>query len=84
MKKLLPIAALMIVISPFAQAQVHFGPGSARPINPQAATRDLDRQLADRSPAKAPQKPRRTLVECRDGSMHIAQVCRRHGGVARR
>jgi hypothetical protein len=79
MKKLLHIAALTIAISASAQAQVHFGPDSTRPINPRAATRDLERQ----KPNQAKTTPQRVLVECRDGSRHIARVCRRHGGVVR-
>ena len=81
MKKLFPIAALALFISSWAQAQVHFGPGSARPINPQSATRDLERQMPDQT--RTPPKPQRVLVDCRDGSRHIARVCRRHGGIAR-
>lgn len=85
MKKLVQIAALTIVISSWAQAQVHFGPGSAGPINPQTATRNLERQIPDHFQTQtgtAP-KPQRVLVACRDGSRHIARVCRRHGGIAR-
>ncbi len=81
MKKLFPIAVLMLLFSSGTQAQVHFGPGSARPINPQTATRDLERQIPDQT--RTPPKPQRVLVECRDGSRHIARVCRRHGGIAR-
>jgi hypothetical protein len=77
MKKLFCIAVLSIGISPVALAQVYFGAGSARPINPGAASRDL--QADNRPRANA----RRILVECRDGSRHIARVCRRHGGVPR-
>ena len=80
MKKLFCIVVLMLAISPFVQAQVHFGPGSARPSNPGAATRDLDRQARARPRAKA----HSNQVHCRDGSKHSPRVCRRHGGVARR
>ena len=78
MKKLLCVAALLLATVPFTQAQINFGPGSARPINPGAATRDLDRQALPRPAVKA----RHVMVKCGDGSRHIARVCRRHGGVA--
>jgi hypothetical protein len=78
MKKLLCALALMVGSSAVAQAQVYFGPGSVRPINPAAATRDLDRQERVRPAVKVRQK----LVRCRDGSKHIARLCRGHGGVA--
>jgi len=80
MKKLICIAALVLGISPVAQAQVYFGSGSARPINPGAATRDIDR----RPHARPRVKVHRVLVSCRDGSKHISRVCRRHGGVTGR
>ncbi len=87
MKKLFHVAALVLLVSSWAQAQVHFPPGSARPDNPQAATRDLERQMQSREQAKTPvgtqPKSQRVLVECRDGSRRIARVCRRHGGIAR-
>ena len=78
MKKILCIAALMFAAAPFAQAQVHFGSGSARPINPGAATRDLQRLALPRPAVKA----RHVMVRCGDGSRHIVRVCRRHGGIA--
>lgn len=78
MKKLL--CMLVLLLGSSAQAQVYFEPGSARPINPGAATRDLDRQQRVRPPVKVQQK----LVRCRDGSKHTAKMCRRHGGLARR
>jgi hypothetical protein len=37
-----------------------------------------ERQLYEAEQARK----RRVLVRCRDGSRHIARVCRRHGGVA--
>ena len=83
MKKLFHVAALVLLVSSWAQAQIHFPPGSARPDNPQAATRDLERQMQSREQATTQPKPQRVLVECRDGSRHIARVCRRHGGIAR-
>jgi hypothetical protein len=83
MKKLVYIAALTLGICSWAQAQVHFGPNSTRAIAPHAAMRDLESARPEKAANNAPIKPRRVLVECRDGSMHIAQVCRRHGGIAR-
>ncbi len=82
MKKLAHLAILTLVVSSWAQAQVHFDSGSARPLNPRTATRDLERQLPDQ--ARTPPKAQRVLVECRDGSRHIARVCRRHGWRAAR
>jgi hypothetical protein len=80
MKKLLQLAVLTLGLASSAQAQIHVAPGSARAIEAQKAMPDQERA---RTPSNAPAKPRRVLVECRDGSMHIAQVCRRHGGIAR-
>lgn len=80
MKKLLCVFALILGSAGAAQAQVYFGSGSDRPINPGAAQRDLDRQQTARPPVRARQK----LVRCGDGSRRIARLCRRHGGVARR
>jgi hypothetical protein len=80
MKKLICVFALILGSSAVAQAQVYFGPGSAKPINPDAAMRDLDRQPRVRPPVKARQK----LVRCADGSKRLARLCRRHGGVAGR
>ncbi|CAN5346668.1 hypothetical protein BH11PSE11_BH11PSE11_33150 [soil metagenome] len=80
MKKLFCSLALALCMSPMAQAQVQFDSGSARPNNPGAATREVNRQRV------APPPPRvyRKLVRCRDGSRRVASSCRRHGGVARR
>jgi hypothetical protein len=80
MKKLICVLALMMGSSAVAHAQVYFGPGSVRPINPAAATRDLDRQERVRPATKV----RQPLLRCRDGSKHTARLCRRHGGVANR
>ena len=78
MKKMLYIAALLLGVSlgPGTQAQVLFDSDSARPIHPDAALR-----AAQAQPKTA--KSRRVLVNCRDGTRHIARVCRRHGGIAR-
>ena len=78
MKKILCVAALLFATAQFAQAQVHFGSGSARPSNPGAAARDVERQALPRPAVKA----RHVMVKCGDGSRHIARVCRRHGGIA--
>jgi hypothetical protein len=61
-----------------AQAQVYFGSGSDRPINPGAARHDLDRHERVRPPV------RQRLVRCGDGTRRLARLCRRHGGVAHR
>jgi hypothetical protein len=80
MKKFILVFALILGAGSAAQAQVYFGPGSARPVNPDAATRDLDRQPRARAPVKA----RARLVRCGDGARRTARLCRRHGGVAGR
>ncbi|MET0963258.1 MAG: hypothetical protein ABWY05_10665 [Noviherbaspirillum sp.] len=76
MIKVFSLAALLL-LSSVAQAQVHFDSGSARIKNPRAMKYN-ERQLHEAEQAKK----RRVLVRCRDGSRHIARVCRRHGGVA--
>ena len=80
MKKFICVFALLLGTSAIAQAQVYFGPGSDRPINPGAAKRDLDRQERARPPVRMRPK----LVRCGDGSRRVARLCRRHGGVAHR
>lgn len=76
MKKVLSLAILLMLGSA-AQAQVRFDSNSAKPKNPRAMQFN-ERQLHEAEQAKK----RRVLVKCRDGSRHIARVCRRHGGVA--
>ena len=76
MIKVFSLGALLL-LSSVAQAQVHFDSGSAKPKNPRAMQFN-ERQLHEAEQAKK----RRVLVKCRDGSKHIARVCRRHGGVA--
>ena len=76
MKKIFSLAVLLLLGSA-AQAQVHFDSGSAKVKNPRAMKYN-ERQLYEAEQAKK----RRVLVRCRDGSRHIARVCRRHGGVA--
>jgi hypothetical protein len=78
MKKLICMLALLLGSS--AQAQVYFESGSARPVNPGAATRDVDRQ--QRAPRRV--KVQQKLVRCSDGSTRTARMCRSHGGIARR
>ncbi|MES2758473.1 MAG: hypothetical protein V4693_13955 [Pseudomonadota bacterium] len=78
MKKLIVMLALLLGSS--AHAQVYFDSGSARPLNPGAAKRDVAEQ---RRVQPAP-KVRPKLVRCRDGSRRQARLCRGHGGVARR
>lgn len=80
MKKLICVLALILGSSAVAQAQVYFEPGSARPLNPGAATRDLDRQ----SPARPAPRARQHVVRCGDGSKRLPRLCKRHGGIARR
>lgn len=77
MKKLLCLLALLLAGS--VQAQVYFEPGSARPINPGAATVHVERNHQLRPRVKL-----QRLVRCRDGSRRIVRQCRHHGGVARR
>jgi hypothetical protein len=78
MKKLVFVLALLLGSS--AQAQVYFDSGSARPINPGAAKRDVHQQQRAQPAAKVRPK----LVRCRDGTKRQARLCSRHGGVARR
>jgi hypothetical protein len=83
MKKFLCVCALLITgIGSIgsAQAQVYFGSGSDRPINPGAARRDVDRHERMRAPVRA----REHAVRCGDGTRRLARLCRGHGGVARR
>jgi hypothetical protein len=77
MKKIFSVAALLLLICPLSQAQVHFDSGSAKPKSLREM-RYNERQLHEAEQARK----RRVLVRCRDGSRHIARVCRRHGGVA--
>jgi hypothetical protein len=78
MKHLLCTLALLFAAG--AQAQVYFGPGSTKPINPEAATADVPRDVRAQPAVKVRQK----LVRCRDGAKRTPRACRRHGGVARR
>lgn len=69
----------LLGVAGLASAQVHFDSGSARPNNPDAATR----KLAHRGHViKTP--PHSNRARCRDGSVHTVRVCERHGGVAKR
>jgi hypothetical protein len=83
MKKFICACALIIASvgsMGAAQAQVYFGSGSDRPINPGAARRDVDRHER----VRAPLRPRQRLVRCGDGTRRVASLCRHHGGVAHR
>ena len=76
MKKVLSLAVLLL-LSSAAQAQKQADTRGAKPKHPRAMEYN-ERQLHEAEQAKK----RRVLVKCRDGSKHIARVCRRHGGVA--
>ena len=74
MKKLLCVFALILGSAGAAQAQVYFGSGSDRPINPGAAQRDLDRQQTARPPVRARQKLVRAAATARATSPACAAV----------
>lgn len=76
MKKALGLVALL-AIGVTAQAQAQSGAIEARPKHLRHMQYN-ERQLYETEQARK----RRVLVRCRDGSRHIARVCRRHGGVA--
>lgn len=78
MKRLLCTLALLLAAN--AHGQVLFESGSTRPINPGAASVDLQRDGRARPVIKVRQK----LVRCRDGSRRTVRMCGRHGGVVRR
>lgn len=77
MKKILGIVALLLAISPLAQAQVTFDSGSARPNNPNEANKHMVR--------KHPVKTVRHAVKCRDGSISYQRrhPCKHHRGIRR-
>lgn len=76
MTKLIGFAAFFMFAS-IGQAQAQSAAGDAMPKHPRAMQYN-ERQLYEAEQARK----RRVLVHCRDGSRHIARVCRRHGGVA--
>jgi|SRR4051812_13957958 len=76
MTKLIGFAAFFMFTS-IGQAQAQSAAGDAMPKHPRAMQYN-ERQLYEAEQARK----RRVLVHCRDGSRHIARVCRRHGGVA--
>jgi hypothetical protein len=78
MKKLIAMLALMLAGS--AHAQVYFGAGSDKPINPGAATVVVPRGMQTQPRGKVKQ----AVVRCRDGSRRTVRVCKGHGGVAKR
>ena len=79
MKKLLCMLTLLLGGAASAHAQVYFESGSAKPVNPGAATSQVVRQPATRHYVKVSPK----LYRCRDGSRRTAKQCVRHGGVRR-
>ena len=76
MKKVFSFVALLL-LSSAALAQQVADSGNAKSRHPRAMQYN-ERQLHEAEQAKK----RRVLVKCRDGSKHIARVCRRHGGIA--
>ena len=79
MKKLLCMLTLLLGAAASANAQVYFESGSAKPVNPSAATRQVARQATTRQYVKVHPK----LYRCRDGSRRTAKQCVRHGGIRR-
>lgn len=76
MRKLIGFTALLLLAS-VGQAQAQSAAVEAKPKHPRAMQYN-ERQLYEAEQARK----RRVLVRCRDGSRHIARVCRRHGGIA--
>lgn len=72
--------AALLSVTGLASAQVHFDSGSARPNNPDAASR----KLGHRGHVIRHPPPRSNRARCRDSSVHTVRVCQRHGGVAKR
>ena len=79
MKKLLCMLTLLLGGVASANAQVYFESGSAKPVNPGAATHQVARQATARHYVKVRPK----LYRCRDGSRRTAKQCVRHGGIRR-
>jgi hypothetical protein len=73
MKKILCALALLLGTCASAQAQVYFEPGSARPINPGAATQPT--RSYQRAHAPLRMAPR--VVRCRSHH-HRRATCRRY------
>ena len=76
MKNIIGFTALLLLAT-VGHAQGQSAAVEAKPKHPRAMQYN-ERQLYESEQAKK----RRVLVRCRDGSRHIAKVCRRHGGVA--
>ena len=76
MKKIIGLTAFLLMAS-VGPAQGKSATVEAKPKHPRAMQYN-ERQLYESEQARK----RRVLVRCRDGSRHIAKVCRRHGGVA--
>lgn len=79
MKKLICMLTLLIAGAAPAHAQVMFESGSAKPINPGAATEQAVRQASVRPTVNKRVK----LYRCRDGSKRTYRQCSRHGGIRR-
>lgn len=78
MTKFIGFAAFLLFASMGqAQAQAQSAAVDTKPKHPRAMQYN-ERQLYEADQARK----RRVLVRCRDGSRHIARVCRRHGGIA--
>ena len=76
MTKFIGFAAFLLFAS-MGQVHAQSAAADAKPKHPRAMQYN-ERQLYEAEQARK----RRVLVRCRDGSRHIARVCRRHGGVA--
>lgn len=76
MTKLIGSAVFLMFVA-IGQVHAQSAAVEAAPKHPRAMQYN-ERQLYEAEQARK----RRVLVRCRDGSRHIARVCRRHGGVA--
>ena len=90
MKKFLCVATLLLGISPCALAQTPSEPGNARANGVDHGSArgvivgsERGSERANEAQPKTAAQLRRVLVNCNDGTRHIARVCRRHGGIAR-
>jgi hypothetical protein len=86
MKKILCVITLLLGISPCTLAQTHSDSASARANGvDRGSVRGviLGNERGVEAQPKTAAQLRRVLVNCNDGSRHIARVCRRHGGIAR-
>jgi hypothetical protein len=94
MKKILCIATLLLGISSGALTQAQAEPAAMRTNGAEHGSvrgvilgNDRSNERGNESTAEAqpktPAQLHRVLLNCNDGSRHIARVCRRHGGIAR-